>query len=123
MTSAQGTPSVHPAGMNTRFCSELGKDKAVEKRSGVSHPLPICTVFCRFFSLVGTYLLFGWIYTRFVGKRHGWKQIPNAEFWQEIGHLQAVSARRDCRRLVLQVMSTASNGLPVISPAGDELCR
>ena len=53
-----------------------------------NHIVCIC---CRFFSLIGAYLLFGWIFTRFVRKKRGWKQIPNAEFWQEIGHLQAVS--------------------------------
>ncbi|XP_067951070.1 cation-dependent mannose-6-phosphate receptor-like [Watersipora subatra] len=49
------------------------------------------------FSATGVYLLSGWLYTRFIKKRRGWRQIPNAEFWQEIGHLQADGCNLVCR--------------------------
>ena len=45
----------------------------------------------RFFSLAGVYLIGGFLYKRFVLGAKGVDQIPNYEFWEDFGNLQAVS--------------------------------
>ena len=45
----------------------------------------------RFITVVGLYLIGGFIYQRLVVGAKGWEQLPNYSFWQDFGNLQAVS--------------------------------
>ena len=47
--------------------------------------------FYRFITVVGLYLIGGFIYQRLVVGAKGWEQLPNYSFWQDFGNLQAVS--------------------------------
>ncbi|BFZ23465.1 hypothetical protein BsWGS_26504 [Bradybaena similaris] len=42
-----------------------------------------------FFSVLGVYLLIGFLYARLVLRAKGIEQIPNYEFWKDFGNLQA----------------------------------
>ena len=47
----------------------------------------------RFITVVGLYLIGGFIYQRLVVGAKGWEQLPNYSFWQDFGNLQAVSLK------------------------------
>ena len=44
----------------------------------------------RFFGLIGSYILFGFLYQRIVNEAKGREQIPNFSFWKKLGNLSAV---------------------------------
>jgi len=50
-----------------------------------------------FFTLVAVYLLVGFAYSRYVLGAKGFEQIPNYEFWQDFGNLQADGCEFLCR--------------------------
>ncbi|CAG5123939.1 unnamed protein product [Candidula unifasciata] len=50
-----------------------------------------------FFSVLGVYLLIGFLYARFVLRAKGIEQIPNYEFWKDFGNLQADGCDFICR--------------------------
>jgi len=47
--------------------------------------------FFRLVSLFAAYLLFGFLYQRFVLHAKGFEQIPNFSFWKKCGNMSAVS--------------------------------
>ncbi|KAK3099725.1 hypothetical protein FSP39_008598 [Pinctada imbricata] len=50
-----------------------------------------------FFSVTALYIILGFIYNRFVLHAKGKDQIPNYEFWQDFGNLQADGCDLICR--------------------------
>lgn len=50
------------------------------------------------FSLAAAYLLFGFLYQRFIVGAKGWDQIPNFPFWKKVGNASADGCDFVCRR-------------------------
>ena len=61
-----------------------------------------CSSF-RFISVTALYLLLGFLYNRFVLGAKGKDQIPNYEFWQDLGNLEAVSIIVSCVIIISHV--------------------
>ncbi|XP_049770089.1 cation-dependent mannose-6-phosphate receptor-like [Schistocerca cancellata] len=62
---------------------------------GLSHGSVFCILFA---AVAGTYLLIGVGYRRLVCGAKGFDQIPNKDFWINLGHLQADGCNLVCRR-------------------------
>ncbi|XP_065842812.1 cation-dependent mannose-6-phosphate receptor-like [Oscarella lobularis] len=50
-----------------------------------------------FFGLIGSYILFGFLYQRIVNEAKGREQIPNFSFWKKLGNLSADGCDYACR--------------------------
>ncbi|CAM1304474.1 M6PR (predicted) [Pycnogonum litorale] len=76
-----------------QFESKVACDGYEEHRSISSG-----SIFCiLFFSGIGIYLLFGFLYQRCIVGAKGYEQCPNFSFWQEFGELQADGCDFICR--------------------------
>lgn len=62
---------------------------------GLSHGSVFCILFA---TIAGTYLLIGVGYRRLVCGAKGIDQLPNKDFWVNLGHLQADGCNLVCRR-------------------------
>lgn len=61
---------------------------------GLSAGSIVCIIFV---TILGSYLLFGVLYMRLVQRAKGLHQIPNYEFWRDVGGLQADGCDLICR--------------------------
>ena len=57
--------------------------------------------FFRLISLFAAYLIFGFLYQRFVAQAKGFEQIPNFAFWKKVGNMSAVSIKFQFKVLVI----------------------
>ncbi|CAN7987132.1 unnamed protein product [Ixodes hexagonus] len=70
------------------------KDKPQQPPHGLSGGSVFCILF---FTVLGSYLLLGFMYKRIVMGAKGLEQIPNYSFWKDFGSLQADGCNYLCR--------------------------
>ncbi|CAH1774555.1 unnamed protein product [Owenia fusiformis] len=80
------------------YLFEIGTNAVCTKSPFVTFGLSAGSIFCIIcFTLLGVYLIGGFLYQRFVIGAKGFEQIPNYEFWQDFGNLQSDGCNLICR--------------------------